>query len=83
MGHYFFDTSGLVKRHVNESGTRWVRNLTRVRAGHLISLAEITTVEMVAAITRRQRGGSRVPHKPARSSIIFAATVATAVPFLR
>ena len=58
MSHYFFDTSALVKRHVTEPGTRWVRSLTRVPAGHFIYLAEITTVEMVAAITRRQRGGS-------------------------
>ena len=30
---YFFDSSALVKRHVDESGSAWVRSLTRVKAG--------------------------------------------------
>src|SRR5262245_10912901 len=58
MALYFFDSSALVKRHVNESGSRWVRSLTRVRAGHTIYLSRITAVEVVSAITRRQRGRS-------------------------
>ncbi len=61
MGAYFFDTSGLIKRHVNEVGTAWVRALTRPRAGHMIFLSHITGVEMFAGITRRQRGGSLSP----------------------
>ena len=55
---YFFDSSALVKRHVNESGSRWVRSLTHVKADHTIYLSRITTVEIVSAITRRQRGRS-------------------------
>jgi predicted nucleic acid-binding protein len=58
VADYFFDTSGLVKRHVNEVGSRWVRSLTQAKAGHTLYIARITAVEMVAAITRRQRGGS-------------------------
>jgi uncharacterized protein len=58
MALYFFDSSALVKRHVNESGSRWVRSLTHVKAGHTIYLSRITAVEIVSAITRRQRGRS-------------------------
>ena len=55
---YFFDSSALVKRHVNELGSRWVRSLTHVKADHTIYLSRITAVEIVSAITRRQRGRS-------------------------
>ena len=58
MADYFFDTSGLVKRHVTEVGSRWVRSLTQAGAAHSLYIVRITAVEMVAAITRRQRGGS-------------------------
>jgi predicted nucleic acid-binding protein len=58
MADFFFDTSALVKRHVAEAGSAWVRSLTQARAAHTLYLARITAVEMVAAITRRQRGGS-------------------------
>src|SRR4051794_28950698 len=58
MADYFFDTSALVKRHVTEAGSAWVRSLTQAKTAHTLYLARITAVEMVAAITRRQRGGS-------------------------
>ncbi len=58
MADYYFDTSGLVKRHVSETGSGWVRSLTQPKAGHTLYIARITAVEMVAAVTRRQRGGS-------------------------
>ena len=58
MAVYFFDTSGLVKSHVHEAGSAWVRSLTRPKGGNTIFLARITAVEVFAAISRRQRGGS-------------------------
>lgn len=63
MAAYFFDTSALVKRHVNEAGTPWIRSLTQPKAGHTIFLARITAVEITSAITRRKRGGSLSPAK--------------------
>jgi predicted nucleic acid-binding protein len=57
MADYFFDTSALVKRHVNETGSAWVRSLIRAKAAHRIYIARITTVEVFAAITRRQHSG--------------------------
>jgi predicted nucleic acid-binding protein len=57
MPDYFFDTSALVKRHVIEVGSTWVRSLVRAKAAHDLYIARITAVEMTAAITRRQQGG--------------------------
>ena len=58
MAAYFFDTSALIKRRVRERGSTWVRSLIRSKAAHTIHLSGITTVEVFAAITRRQRGGT-------------------------
>ncbi len=56
MADYFFDTSALVKRHVNEVGSKWVRSLLRAKSNHVFYIARITAVEVVSAITRRQHG---------------------------
>ena len=61
MADYFFDTSALVKRHVNEDGSRWVRSLLGTRPGHRVYLAHITAVEVTSAITRRQAQGDLTP----------------------
>ena len=55
---YFLDTSALVKRHVRETGSGWIRSLTGAKTPHAIYLARITAVEVTSAVTRRQRGGS-------------------------
>ena len=57
MADYFFDTSALVKRHVDETGSKWVRSLIRAKATYRIYIARITPVEVFAAITRRQHSG--------------------------
>jgi predicted nucleic acid-binding protein len=57
MADYFFDSSALVKRHVDEPGSKWVRSLIRAKATYRIYIARITPVEVFAAITRRQHGG--------------------------
>lgn len=57
MADYFFDTSALVKRHVIEAGSAWVRSLVRAKAAHDLYIARITAVEVTSAITRRQHGG--------------------------
>jgi uncharacterized protein len=54
---YFLDTSAVVKRYVRETGTAWVQALTTPTAGHSLFLVRLTLAEMVAAVTRRQRGG--------------------------
>jgi predicted nucleic acid-binding protein len=55
---YFLDSSALVKRYVQETGTAWVVAITDPRAGHPIYLARLTAVEVVAAMARRKRDGS-------------------------
>jgi predicted nucleic acid-binding protein len=56
MGGYFVDSSALVKRYVQETGTGWVRRLTRRNAHAPIYLARITTVEGTAVVARRRKG---------------------------
>ena len=57
MADYFFDSSALVNRHVDEPGSQWVRSLIHARATYRTYIARITPVEVFAAITRRQHGG--------------------------
>lgn len=59
MAIYFFDSSGLVKRYVAETGTAWTQGLTDPSAGHGIYIAQLTGVEVIAAINRR--AGSNPP----------------------
>ncbi len=58
MGFYFLDTSGAVKRYVDEIGTAWVQALTAPSALHSLFVARIIRPEAVSAVTRRERGGS-------------------------
>ncbi len=57
MPVYFFDTSALVKRYVQEDGTDWVRAITDSSSQNIIYISEITGVEVMAAITKRLRMG--------------------------
>ncbi len=45
MAVYFADSSALVKRYVKETGTRWMRRLTRKGAANHIYVARIAVVE--------------------------------------
>ena len=69
MAAYFFDSSALVKRYVQEDGTRWVRNLTRQDPQTRIYLARITVVEVTSAVARRRKGKEILPKKA--SSILY------------
>lgn len=55
MAAYFFDSSALVKRYANEVGTSWVFSLIRRSAANHLYIARITGVELVSALTRRER----------------------------
>ena len=56
MSAYFFDSSGLVKRYLNETGSNWVIGLFKPSAKNLIFAARIAGVEVVSAIARRRKG---------------------------
>jgi uncharacterized protein len=57
MAAHFFDSSALAKRYVTETGTIWVQSLADPATGNSLFVACITLVELVSAITRRQRNG--------------------------
>ena len=58
MAAFFCDSSAIVKRYVNETGSNFVEGLTAAKNGNVILLARITPVEVAAAFARRQKGGS-------------------------
>lgn len=58
MDAYFLDSSAIVKRYVNETGSVFVENLVNLKSGNLILLARITQVEVASAFYRRLKGGS-------------------------
>ena len=70
MAVYVGDSSALVKRYVRERGTAWVRGLTDPAAGHTLSIAGITGVEVVSALTRQTRRGALAPTDAARAYAI-------------
>ncbi|MGH9843991.1 MAG: type II toxin-antitoxin system VapC family toxin, partial [Blastocatellia bacterium] len=55
MAIYFFDSSALVKRYAQETGSVWVETVT---SRHYVFLARITQVEVIAAVERRKRIGT-------------------------
>ena len=57
MAALVFDASAIVKRYLNEIGSGWVQGLADPAAAHEIFLTRIARVEVVAAVTRRGRGG--------------------------
>ncbi len=62
MADYFLDTSAVVKRYVQETGTAWIRTLAAPATGHFLYLARITEVEGTAALARRRgQPGLSVP----------------------
>ncbi len=57
MAVYYLDTSALVKRYAQETGTGWIMNLTDPAAGHDLYTVRLTGPEMVAALFRKARTG--------------------------
>jgi uncharacterized protein len=53
MNNYFFDSSAIVKRYRNETGTNWVLQIYRPSSKNIIHIAQISLVEVTAALTRR------------------------------
>ncbi|MFY9621419.1 MAG: type II toxin-antitoxin system VapC family toxin [Pyrinomonadaceae bacterium] len=56
MSAYFFDSSAIVKRYVNEQGSDWVATTVSQASGSHIYVAAITGVEVVAAFARKRKG---------------------------
>jgi uncharacterized protein len=60
---YFVDSSALVKRYVLETGTAWVRRITRQNHSTVIYIVHITAVEVTCAVARRRKGKSLTPRR--------------------
>lgn len=73
MTTYYLDTSALIKRYVQESGTVWLQALVTPLAGHTLLTARITMVEVYSALARRRREGSVPPTACAVAAQAFAA----------
>lgn len=56
MDGYFCDSSAVVKRYISETGTSWIIGLMRPSAKNEFAVAQITSVEVVSAISRRHWG---------------------------
>lgn len=52
---YFADSSSLVKRHVQEIGSRWFSQLTEAQTGNTIIISRLSITEVFSAFNRRRR----------------------------
>lgn len=56
MARYFLDTSALIKRYVkDEPGHLWIEGLCAAAAGHIVVIAEVALVEVIATFCRLAR----------------------------
>jgi len=55
MTTYYADSSALVKRYVNETGSAWIQSLCEPSSEHVIALAHIGLVEIAAALAMKVR----------------------------
>lgn len=63
MSTFYLDASALVKRYLTETGSAWVLALTDPAAGNTIVVAEITRVEVAAALAARHRAPGGISRK--------------------
>jgi len=71
VGDFFCDSSAIVKRYVNETGTQYVNDLVSPDSGNVILLASITRVEVVAAIARKAKGRTATALEAERALTAF------------
>ena len=55
MSNYFLDSSALIKRYLSEKGSKYVMKLTASSRQQTVLVAEITQVEVAAALAARYR----------------------------
>lgn len=53
----FFDSSGLAKRYLLETGTNWVLNLLKPDTGNVAYISGLTRVEVTSAFKKKERRG--------------------------
>lgn len=57
MALFHFDSSALVKRYVDETGSLWLRGLCAPGQGNILSILELTRVEVAGTFARLAREG--------------------------
>jgi predicted nucleic acid-binding protein len=57
MSAFFCDSSAIVKRYIAETGSAWLLITTNPTSGNSVYVARIAFVEVISAITRREKGG--------------------------
>ena len=77
MAVYFVETSALAKRSIAETGSLWLRALLDPSTGSSIDVVRVTAVEMIAAITRRERGRTLTPTDAAAARQAFRQALAS------
>lgn len=55
MALYFLDSSAIVKRYFQEQGHEWIEALHDPNQGHVLYIAQVALVEVVASICRKAR----------------------------
>jgi len=58
MTAYFFDSSALAKRYLDEKGSAWVRQVFETPLAHTVYICELTLVELASAVARHVRAGA-------------------------
>ncbi len=58
MSNYYLDTSALVKRYINETGSAWLRALVDPALSPVLIVSQLLIVEMTSAFNRRLREGT-------------------------
>ncbi len=58
MSEFFVDTSALAKIYLNEVGSTWVRRWAKRGSGNVIIISHLTSIEFLAALSRRQKEGN-------------------------
>ena len=77
MAVYFVETSALAKRYIAETGSVWLRALLDPSTGCSIYVVRVTAVEIIAAITRRERGETLTPTDAATARQAFRSDLTT------
>ena len=71
MAVYYVDTSAIAKLYVTEAGSGWMRGIADPAAGHSLYTVRLTAPDLVAAVSRRSRGGSIPPSHARRAVAVF------------
>jgi predicted nucleic acid-binding protein len=58
VSNYYLDTSALVKRYIDETGSAWLRALVNPAFFPVLVVSQLLIVEMTSAFNRRLREGT-------------------------